>query len=191
MLNIALLTGYRPTHLDRPDLEQCGVLIPIFQESDTDRILFTVRHGQLKSHPGEISFPGGKAQPGDVSLAACALREAEEEVSLAPGLVEIVGELDQVIVSGRYLVSPFVGMLSSEASVRPNHEEVTSIITLDISSFLDPPKLEIVSGVRSNLGGLVYQFWVGQFRIWGATARILKQVLELAYGVSYPDPPGA
>jgi len=186
-LDLAVLKRYRPVRLDRPDLEQCGVLIPILRQNGSEQILLTVRHSQLKSHPGEISFPGGKAQATDVSLAACALREAEEEIALEPSLVEVVGELDQVVVSGRYVVGPFVGLLASEASVRPNDQEVRSVVTLDINNFLDPARLEILPGIRSSSSSRVYQFSVGDLRIWGATARILKQFLELGYGVSYQD----
>ena len=120
-------------------------------------------------------------------MAACALREAEEEIFLQPGLVEIMGELDQVIVSGRYLVTPFVGLLAPNALVRASEDEVAALIALDISNFLDSRKLETVPGIRSSSGTPVYRFSVGEFTIWGATARILKHFLELAYGVSYPQ----
>ncbi|MGH7690168.1 MAG: NUDIX hydrolase, partial [Gemmatimonadaceae bacterium] len=111
-LNLSALKNYDATRLDRPDLEMSAVLVPLIHDEYTDRIVFTVRHDRLRFQPGEISFPGGKVDPGDSDLASCAIREAKEELGLPPDRVEVIAELDQITVSSRYVLSPFVGLVN-------------------------------------------------------------------------------
>lgn len=185
LLSLAALNAYRPVRLNRADLESSAVLIPVIREVRGDRMIFTVRSNRLRFQPGHISFPGGKVEPHETDLAACALREAEEEISLRRDNVEIAGELDQVIVSGRYLVSPFVGLLRGGELFKPAEPEIEAVIAIDLADFLDPRKLETVPGMRGSSGKPVYKFTVGEFTIWGATARILKQFLEIGFGIDY------
>ena len=184
MLNLDALAAYRPRRIARADLERSAVLIPVIHDPAGERIVFTARHHLLRFQPGEISFPGGKAEPGETGLA-CALREAEEEISLLPERAEIAGELDQVMVSGRYLVSPFVGLLRAGEPFKPRDTEVASVIAISVAEFLDAKILETIPGMRGSSGNPVYKFTVGEHVIWGATARMLKQLLEIAFGVDY------
>lgn len=186
-LNLAALKAYRPLRVDRADLERSAVLIRVIRDLSGDRIIFTARNDRLRFQPGQISFPGGKAEPDETDLAVCALREAQEEISLRPEHVEIAGELDQVIVSGRYLVNPFVGLLGAGEPFNPIQSEVAAVIAIDLADFLDPRKLETVPEMRSSSGKPVYKFTVGEFALWGATARMLKQFLEIAFGIDYAN----
>jgi 8-oxo-dGTP pyrophosphatase MutT (NUDIX family) len=184
-LNVSALKGYRPVRLDRPDLERAAVLIPVLQGSDGDRIIFTARDSQLRFQPGDLCFPGGKAEVGEVDLASCALREAEEEISLSRADVEIIAELDQVTVSSRYLITPFVGLLAPDASLSRSDDEVAALIAIDVINVLDPKRLGTITRVQ-DASKPTYRFNVGELMIWGATARILKRFLEVAYGAEYP-----
>jgi coenzyme A diphosphatase NUDT7 len=104
-IDISALKGYRPVRLERPDLVRSAVLIPVLQDKAGDRIIFTVRDSRLRFQPGDICFPGGKAETDETDLVCCALREAEEEISLSPTDVDIIAEMDQVVVRARYLVA--------------------------------------------------------------------------------------
>ena len=187
LLNLAALKAHRPVRVNRADLERSAVLIPVLRDVSGDQIILTARNHRLRFQPGQISFPGGKAEPDETDLAACALREAEEEIALRPEHVEIAGELDQVIVSGRYLVNPFVGLVRAGEPFKPTQSEVEAVIAIDLADLLDPRKLLTVPEMRSSSGKAVYKFTVGEFTIWGATARMLKQFLEIAFGIDYAN----
>jgi 8-oxo-dGTP pyrophosphatase MutT (NUDIX family) len=130
----------------------------------------------------EIAFPGGAVTAEDRDTLAAALRECQEEIGIDPENPQIIGQLDQVTVVGsRYLVTPFVGILRPPSTVSPNKQEVNSVISIPVSALLEPDcfAAELKSDGRARI---IYHFRYEALDIWGATARILKQLLELAYG---------
>jgi len=170
-----LLTLEAAAKLEAHGSKEAGVLIAIFDHPESSGIVFTERRLDLPRHPGEISFPGGKPLTGE-TLADCALRESEEEIALDPAEVEIVGALPPVstIVTG-YKVSPFVGLIRSDLPLAPNPDEVERILPLRLSDLRDGYEHRRL--VRQGIPIRTPTYTVNGDLIWGATARILEDLL--------------
>lgn len=154
-----------------------SVLVPLLVSSSDPRVVFTRRTETLSRHAGEISFPGGLADEGE-DPASAALREAEEELGLAPSDVELVGSLPQVHtrVTG-ILIVPFVGFLARDPRFTPNAEEIADVLEFRLADL-------IARGAESEFEyeGRKFQTHVYEIDghvIWGATARILWSFIEL------------
>lgn len=158
-------------------LRPASVLVPVYEDRGDTRILLLRRSDHLGKHPGQIAFPGGGRDPGEDELA-CALREAEEEVGIVRAGVEILGRLDRYATVTGYLVSPFVAKLGWPCELRPDPGEVASILEVPIARLIEPGTLRVADGSR----GVVNFFDVGDEVIWDATARMLRQLLELKLG---------
>jgi 8-oxo-dGTP pyrophosphatase MutT (NUDIX family) len=139
------------------------------------------RAATLHYHGGEIAFPGGNVTAEDKGTLATALREFQEEIGIDPENVQIIGQLDQVTVGSRYIVTPFVGIVKPPFTVSPNKQEVKSVISIPISALLEPDSFAAQPEVDGR-ARIIYHFRYEALDIWGATARILKQLLEVAYG---------
>ncbi|AXQ29188.1 CoA pyrophosphatase [Solimonas sp. K1W22B-7] len=163
LLTPALMKSLRPA----------AVLAPVIRRPGGLTLMFTVRADHLRSHKGQISFPGGRRDEGDASSAANALREAEEEVALPPASVEVIGYLDDYPTMTRYLVTPVVGIVSGEPPIHPCEDEVAEIFEVPLDYVLDLKNFE--RKLLSNEGLNVPFFEVnwGRHRIWGATAGML------------------
>lgn len=157
-----------------------AVLVPIFEEGGECRILLTRRASTLRSHTGEVSFPGGRLDEGETPLDA-ALREASEEVGIDPGRVEILGQLAPLAtLSASSGITPFVGLLSERPEVRPNPAEVELAFDVAIADLLDD---DVFTEERWDFETMtdraIYFFHLPDDIVWGATARILFELLEL------------
>ncbi len=123
----------------------------------------------MRSHAGQVAFPGGKREPHDESLCATALREAEEELGIAPRYVDVLGGLDDMLTITGFTISPWVGWLEPGAAIVPNATEVARAFHVPLRVFLDPP-----SGV------LPWRGWtVDGELVWGATAAIVRGFMGL------------
>ena len=156
---------------DRP-LTPAAVLVPVVH-GGVPGVLLTLRAAHLKNHPGQVAFPGGRTEPGDASAEATALREAQEEIGLQPGLVELAGRLPDYVTGTGYRITPVLGLLPAGLALSPCEDEVAAIFTLPLSVLLDPsaPQRE-----HATWQGRRRSFWVwphAEHRIWGATAAIL------------------
>jgi 8-oxo-dGTP pyrophosphatase MutT (NUDIX family) len=176
-LRRVLLTSEDAIALDVPGRTDAAVLVPVYVDEGTLEIVFTKRRDDLRRHPGEISFPGGRREDGDDDLRQTALREAEEEIGLPQATVEIVGALQPTpTIATGYAVYPFVGLLESSQVWTPNPAEVATVIELGVP--------ELVAGygrrrlVRRGLPVRTDTYVVGEHLIWGATARILADLLD-------------
>ncbi|HEY7126060.1 MAG TPA: CoA pyrophosphatase [Ktedonobacterales bacterium] len=158
-----------------------AVLAPLYLHDGRPHLLFTQRAETLNAHRGEISFPGGRYEPGDGSLEQTALREAREEIGLAPERVELLGLLAPVwTVVSNFTILPFVGLLpTGPGDLRLNSAEVAALIEAPLAELANPAIFHVEEWVRGGVARPVYFYDFGPHRIWGATARMLFELLEL------------
>jgi 8-oxo-dGTP pyrophosphatase MutT (NUDIX family) len=176
-------------HFPKPvlsaELRPAAVIVPIQDIAGEHYLTLIERAAGLSSHAGQIAFPGGNITDEDQGALDAALRELEEEIGISRETVEIIGQLDQVVVAAsRYLVTPFVGMLASPLNFRPNAEEVSAVLSVPVSALMERDCFTAVPRTDGR-PGFIYHFRYGTFDIWGATARILKQLLEIGYAQCY------
>lgn len=154
-------------------LRPAAVLAPVIKRGRALSMLFTVRSESLRSHKGQISFPGGRRDETDASIAANALREANEEVGIEPGDVEVLGYLDDYPTISRYLVTPVVGLVREAPAWRPEAREVAEVFEAPLSFVTDLANFERKAFSREGLNVPFYELNFGRYRIWGATAGML------------------
>ena len=161
---------------DLPDLRakastRAAVLIAI-TDRDGPGVILTERHERMRTHAGQIAFPGGRAEPGEQAVDT-ALRESFEELALAPADVEVVGQLEPYGTVSGYAITPVIGVIPPDLPLQPHEAEVAAWFEAPLSRLLDPDRQRRENAV---FGGRERQYWVidwGDIRIWGATAAIL------------------
>ena len=166
----------RPSPTARPGDRLAAVLLPLV---DDDRLVLTRRTEHLSRHPGEISFPGGLAHEEDADLAATALRETQEELGLPPEEVEVLGALVPVhtFVSA-ILIVPFVGVVRGAPVFAPSEAEIAQVLTYPVDDLTTAETTVEWPRDGHVYRGFAYPMHDGN-TIWGATAGILHQLLEL------------
>jgi len=164
-----------------PSARNASVLIALFDENSETYVSFIRRASTLRSHSGEIAFPGGAADVSDVSPIVTALREAQEEIGLAPSRVEVLGIMLPVFtVVSNFLITPVVAYLpEGPGTLQLQVSEVEEIIFLPLQGLADPSIYHTEQWIRDDVAHTVYFFDYGTYRIWGATARMLTMLLEL------------
>jgi 8-oxo-dGTP pyrophosphatase MutT (NUDIX family) len=166
--------------------QEAAVLAPVIDREGA-QLLFTKRADHLGEHPGQMSFPGGGREPRDASLRETALREANEEIGLRAPEADIVGRLDDIHTVSRYSVRPFVARVPDRA-YEPDQREVAEITVLPVSGLVDPANYESERRTHPEFGDVrVHFFHVSGYTVWGATAKILVQLLELTTDWRVPD----
>jgi 8-oxo-dGTP pyrophosphatase MutT (NUDIX family) len=167
-----------------PSARNASVLIALFDENNETYISFIRRASTLRAHSGEIAFPGGAADVSDVSPIVTALREAQEEIGLAPSRVEVLGIMPPVFtVVSNFLITPVVAYLpEGPGTLQLQASEVAEIIFLPLQGLADPSIYHTEQWIRGDVSHTVYFFDYGTYRIWGATARMLTMLLELLRG---------
>jgi len=144
-------------------------------------IVLTERAAHLSAHAGQIALPGGKIEPGE-SAAEAALREAREEVALPPPSVRVLGETPAYLTRTGFLVVPVVALLTRRAMLSPDPAEVTCVFTAPFSHVMSPVNHHEVAVARDGTRRLYFEVFVGERRVWGVTAGILRLVHEKLYG---------
>jgi 8-oxo-dGTP pyrophosphatase MutT (NUDIX family) len=175
-LREALLDAEEASRLDVHGRIDAAVLVPLYLDGGALHAVFTRRRDDLRRHAGEISFPGGR-QDEDEDLRVTALRESEEEIGLDAGDVEIIGALQPTpTIATNYAVYPFVGLIEPGRTWRPSAAEVAEVLEFALHD------LRAGYGRRRLLRrGVPFRtdvYCVGQSLIWGATARIVADLLE-------------
>ena len=164
-------------------LVPAAVLVPLFEHNGKHHLLFTKRTSHVEHHKGQISFPGGTFDPTDNCLLSTALRECYEEIGLRGEDVEVLGELDDITTKSNFVVTPFVGCIPYPYPFRLLEEEVERLLLVPLPALLGR-RSRVIAGALGILGMGGYYQYQGDV-IWGATARILRQFLELAGSGEY------
>ena len=174
-----ILSARRRRVIEHPPFSHAAVLVPLFKKGKDCHLLFTRRSDQVKHHKGEISFPGGVVDEEDLELEKTALREAHEEIGLKESDVQIIGVLDDIVTITEFIVTPIVGLFPFPYPFKVSEIEIAELIEIPLSSLLDEDCFSESEIIRGGQKEIVYAFRYGDHIIWGATARILKQFLEL------------
>jgi 8-oxo-dGTP pyrophosphatase MutT (NUDIX family) len=159
-----------------------AVLLPLFLKDGELHLLFTKRTPHLTHHSGEISFPGGRCEESDRDSAATALRETWEEIGILPADVEVLGELDDCHSIHNYRVTPVVGIFPADYRLTVNDAEIERIIEVPLSHFGKPGVFRTEDWQWQGKRRAMYFYMHGEDEIWGLTARILKQFLDVLRG---------
>lgn len=161
---------------------EAGVLLVLLPVNDTPHVLVTVRRNHLPNHAGQVALPGGRREEGE-SLLQTALREAQEEVDLDPEEVEVIGPLTPLFIPpSNYCVYPFLGFARRHPILRPHDYEVDRIVEIPLPHLIDDSAVRRERWTIRGEQVLVPYFDVGGLHIWGATAMILSELVELATG---------
>ena len=156
----------------RPVLTPAAVLIAVTREAEP-QLLLTRRNAAMRRHPGQIAFPGGRIDAGDVDAVAAALREAEEEVALQRGDVELLGTLDEYETGTGFAITPVVGVVPPGLAFTPQVSEVDTVFHVPFAFVIDPANHEVRTGEWQERERRYYVIRHGEHEIWGATAGIL------------------
>jgi 8-oxo-dGTP pyrophosphatase MutT (NUDIX family) len=146
-----------------------AVLVPLFVQDGDVHVWLVRRPSTMRSHAGQVAFPGGKAEPADGSPRVTALREAEEELGIPRDAVDVLGPLDAMHTITGFDISPFVGWLAPGVEIRANPGEVARAFAAPVRAFLEPPQ-----------GMLPWRGWtVDGELVWGATAGIVRGLVAI------------
>jgi 8-oxo-dGTP pyrophosphatase MutT (NUDIX family) len=175
------ILGRRPAiEINAPEYRRACVLVPIVRVHDQWSILFSRRSANLAAHSGQIAFPGGAVEEGE-ALEAAAIREAEEEVGIHRGAVELIGRLDDVITNSGFLVAPFVGVIQERIDYVLQEAEVTEVFEVPIEALLDVAQPEVRYVTFRDRKYPAYFYRYREYEIWGLTGRMLKAFLDLVW----------
>lgn len=152
-----------------------AVLLPIIDKPNPT-LLLTQRSPLLRSHAGQVAFPGGSRDPEDKTLIATALREAYEEVAIPPEKVQVLGQLTPLSSIGGYQVTPIIGLVPDNIHYHANPSEVSSIFEIPLFDALALHKHKYVDIKRTGRENRVFFYWYNNHLVWGLTASILHQL---------------
>ena len=165
----------------RRDMTAASVLVPLVQRDDGLHLLLTRRTDHLSAHAGQISFPGGRAEPEDSSAIDTALRETEEEIGLARSHIDVIGLLPDYVTSSGYRVTPVVGLVHPPFTLTPDPNEVADVFEVPLPFLMDGMNHQRLSVELPEGAGRrrFYAMPYGQHFIWGATAGMLRNLFHL------------
>lgn len=174
------LTSHPPRPLNLPGLvlRESAVLVPLFERDGVPHILFTRRPAHLRNHANQFSFPGGGRDPEDPTPLHTALRETEEELGIDRSRVRVLGMLDEIPTITSFRIQPFVGIIPGDGQYRPSAEEVAFILEVPLAGLLDPSVRRVEKRMVQGVERDMYSYTYNSHVIWGATARILYNLLE-------------
>ena len=185
------IQGYSPQTFEvDPHFPEAAVLLPITR-SETPELVLTLRASGLSTHGGEVAFPGGRRDPEDRDLIHTALREAEEEIGLPPGLVEVVGPLTALVSRFGIKVTPYVGFVPDYFDYLPNDAEIAAVFNVPLEFFCDDPREMTHRIDYQGRSWYVPSYRYGDFKIWGLTAIMVVELVNLLFDAGIPvhEPP--
>ena len=174
---LANLSGFRP----------CAVLVPLVVRPDGLQLILTQRAHHLRHHPGQISFPGGKFERHDGSLANTAIRETVEEIGIDADHIELIGQLPLYRTITRFEITPMIAFVDPGYQTSPDRDEVDNVFEVPLAEVLDHPSHFSINTHRGAVEYQVYFKPVHGRPIWGATAAILEQLRQLL-AAPMPEP---
>lgn len=178
------LSARKVIPIDDPALMPAAVLLLLYPKDGEYCILLNKRSQQVEHHKGEISFPGGRRDPEDKDFRETALKEAHEEMGIKPEDVTLLGRLDDIVTRSNFGVRVFVGTISYPYPFKPSAREIAEVLEVPISGLLDPRNHR--EEARWTEGGTIktYCYAYGEHLIFGATAQMVTQFLEVFQGTS-------
>lgn len=182
---LASLGSPRPSDREHDSLpgHPSAVLVPLYDEEGLAHVVLTRRTLLLRNHGGEVSFPGGRVEPGE-TLVEGAIREAQEEINLDPELVQVIGELDRLATaSSESFIVPYVGGLPGRPETWPNPAEVDAVLHVPLAELADPQIYrEEIWTFPNGVDRSIHFFELVGDTVWGATARMLRQLVGIVTG---------
>ncbi|MGH9443189.1 MAG: NUDIX hydrolase [Thermoanaerobaculia bacterium] len=166
-----------PEAVEGPDgVRRAGVIAPLFVKEKELWVLFTKRSENLVTHRGQVSFPGGAEENGDASLMETALRETEEEIGLPREKIVVLGRLTPIVTVTDFFVEPYVAAIPYPVELKPSPEEVEALWEIPVAALMAPTAVEEREFPGREEPVLFYHY--GPKTVWGATARILSELLQ-------------
>ena len=166
------------------ELTPASVLFPIILRDSGPSVLLTQRTDHLRDHPGQISFPGGRVEPEDVSPAHTALREAQEEIGLSSAHVEIVGYLPEYLTVTGYRITPVVALVTPPFELLPDPREVADVFEVPLAFLMNPDNHQRHSAQYRGRQRHYFAMPYGDYFIWGATAGIIVTLFRALTGAN-------
>lgn len=165
----------------REGLRAASVLIGVVDHPSGGAVILTKRNEHLRSHSGQVAFPGGGVDPTDLSPEDAALRETEEEIGLDRSFISLVGRLPDYVTGSGYRVAPVLGVVRPGFILTANQDEVDDVFEVPLSFLMDPANHRRESRLWQDRRRFYYEMPFGERRIWGVTAGIIRSVYERLY----------
>jgi len=172
------LAGHQPHHMSTKDMISAAVLVPLLQREELE-LLLTVRTEEVEHHKGQVAFPGGATEPGDLNIEATALRETREELALPPSSVEVLGRLDDMWTPSGFIVTPVVGFVRESPVLQPQPAEVSEYFTVPLAFFLNEDNGYTKRYRRGPHEVDVWFYEYSDHTVWGLTAFIIRNLRQL------------
>ncbi|MCF6367416.1 CoA pyrophosphatase [Rhizobium halophilum] len=169
------------TMIEGLHLRDAAVLVPVIDDGDEAKVIFTQRTATLRKHSGQIAFPGGAIDLEDGSPEEAALREAEEEIGLARHFVEPVGRLPQYLAATGFRITPVLSVVRRGFDLRLNPQEVDNVFEVPLSFLMEPKNHQRGSRIWNGAERHFYQLPYQERNIWGITASIVRTLYERLY----------
>lgn len=162
-------------------LRDAAVLIPVVDHGDEAGVILTKRPDTLRSHSGQVAFPGGTIDATDASPEAAALRETDEEIGIPPADIEVIGRLPDYMTGSGYRIVPVLGIVRAEYELVVNPVEVEAVFEVPLAFLMDPANHKMDSRVWQEKERFFYTMPFGERYIWGVTAGIIRTLYERFY----------
>lgn len=162
-------------------LKDAAVLVPVIDDGDEARVIFTQRTKTLRNHSGQISFPGGGIDAQDRSPEEAALRETEEEIGMSRRFIETVGRMPDYISGTGFRIKPVLAVVRPGFTLTPNPAEVDEVFEVPLSFLMDPANHSRGSRMFQGRERFFYEMPYGERYIWGITAGIVRSIYERFY----------
>lgn len=178
--------GHRPREVEGAGLPEAGVLIPVTCVHDQPEIILTLRSQRLSTHSGEVAFPGGRRDPGDIDLCQTALRETHEEIGLPPERVEVIGPMNSLVSRFGIKVTPYVGIVPDVFELQPNRFEIEEVFRVPVSFFMEDQREMTHRIDYEGRSWYVPSYRYNGFKIWGLTALMLAELMNVGFQANIP-----